>query len=51
MNNLEAFGICICMGIICGSAVTCAFASLGLIEVPKTLEEFLEQWADYIFNS
>lgn len=48
MNDLAAFGIIMAFSLILGAAVTSVFAMLGLVELPKSPEEFLNALIEYL---
>ena len=48
MSNLEAFAIIMVFSIIFGVMTMCAFACLGLIELPRTKKDFERVAIDYI---
>jgi hypothetical protein len=50
MSNLEVFAIIMCFSILLGVMCMCVFACLGLIELPRTKEDFEKMLIDYIEN-
>ena len=47
MDNLAAFGIIMAFGVLLGVATTSVFAMLGLVELPKNPEEFVNMLIEY----
>lgn len=47
MSNLAAFGYIMGFSLMLGAIVTCVYAGLGIVELPKNPKEFLLSLIEY----